>query len=404
MIVPIVIEEALWAAARRRIPPEVCGGPALTQAVIERSRRYTSERERLVAPTTGRAAAADLAARALFFTIADVAKPWLPLAELADGSLPAPPGFLAGPRLRVLDVGAGCGAMTLGLLAFLAGRDQPPAVSVILIDRDGAALDLAADAIAAVGHQLGLDVSVAARTGDVDAVAKVTPRSFDLVLAGSVLNELPAERARALTDAMLAAATAAGVVVIVEPALRETSRGLHALRDAIVGERRATVLAPCSRRTAPCPALLDERDWCHDHRPVTLPPRANQLAQVTGLRDGDLKWSYLALTPGLDVPLSPAVRVVSDPRAEKGKVTLTACGPAGWVPLRLLRRHRSAANRGLERARRGDLLLITPDPAMSPIALSSDPLTDDEPVATALVDVGAADTVELLAVDRGDPR
>ena len=382
MIVPAAIEDALWAAARRRLPADVCGGASLTAAVIDRSRRYTSERERLASPAPGRVAA-DLAARALFFTIADVAKPWVALGELAGGALPAPPGFLSADRLRVLDVGAGCGAMTLGLCAFLAGRDHRPAVRAVLLDRDGAALDIAADAIASYAHQAAVDVEVSVREGDVDTVARVMPRSFDLVLCGSVLNELPPERARALTSAMLAAVKADGVVLIVEPALRETSRALHALRDALVADSVATVLAPCTRRTAPCPALVDERDWCHDHRPLTLPPRTNQLAQVTGLRDGELKLSYLAITPATGVAASDAVRVVDDPRGEKGKHTLVACGPAGWTPLRLLRRHRAAGNRGFERARRGDLLTIAPWPATPDV-------TDETRVARAQAAVASA--------------
>ena len=186
----------------------------------------------------------------------------------------------------------------------------------------------------------------------------------DLVLAGSVLNELDGARARAATEAMLAATAAAGVVIIVEPALRITSRALHQLRDGLIVDGKATVLAPCTRRAAPCPALADERDWCHDHRPLALPPRAHQLAQVTGLRDGDLKLAYLALAHPVAAPLaSDAVRVVDDPRAEKGKHQLVACGADGWVALRRLRRHRTADNRELERARRGDLLTIAPWPA-----------------------------------------
>jgi SAM-dependent methyltransferase len=395
VIVPAAIEDALWAAARRRLPPEVCGGPALTAAVIDRSRRYTSERDKLASPTIGRAAAADLAARALFFTICDSVKPWVALGELASGALPAPPGFLSAERLRVLDVGAGCGAMTLGLLAFLAGRDRRPSVRVVLLDRDGAALDLAADAIAAFAHQVGLDVEVSVREGDVDTVTKVTPRSFDLVLCGSVLNELDGGRARAITDAMLAGVRADGVVLIVEPALRETSRALHLLRDALIGEGKATVLAPCSRRAAPCPALLDERDWCHDRRPLTLPPRTNQLAQVTGLRDGELKQAYLALTPAGGLPASDAVRVIDDPRGGKGKHTLVACGNDGWTPLRLLRRHRAPGNRGLERARRGDLLSIVPWPADGEV-------TGEHRVERARLDVDADRTGDGTGDGRDD--
>lgn len=365
--VPAIVEDALLAATRRRLPPELCGGPALTAAVVDRSRRYTSERERLGTPGGGRASIADLAARALFFTVADAAKVHVPLAELAGRALPAPAGFLSSPTLGVLDAGAGCGAMTLGLCTFLAARaarspGPPPVVPRVhatLVDRDGDALRIAADAIAVVARALALDVTLVTITADVGDPLPAGP--FDLILAGSVLNELavPADLARAL----VAVLAPSGVAIVVEPALRETTRALHQVRDALVAAGTAAVLAPCTRRDAPCPALADERDWCHDHRPLALPPRARQVARVTGLRDGDMKLAYLVLCrPEAAPPPVATWRVVSDPHPSKGKLELILCGSPGWVPARLLKRHRSVDNRALERARRGDVLTLEPPP------------------------------------------
>jgi len=117
-------------------------------------------------------------------------------------------------------------------------------------------------------------------------------------------------------------------------------------------------------RAAPCPALADPTDWCHEDRPVTLPPRTAELSRLTHLRDGGLKFSYLVLRrdprPLADEPL--AWRVVGPPRALKGKVEVPACSDAGRIPLRLLRRHRSDANRELERADRGELLIVDAAP------------------------------------------
>ena len=352
--VPAIVEEALWAAARRRLDPSLLGGATLTAAVIDRSRRYTSERDQLALPGPARAAS-DLAARALFFTIADAGKLHLPLAELVGRG---PAGFLAGD-LAVLDLGAGCGAMTLGLLTFLAARGWRGAITVTLVDHDADALAIAADAIAAVAAALKLPCTIATQVDDVTAPQ---PRgAFDLVLAGSVLNELA--DGVAAVEAMLAALAPSGVAIVVEPALRITTRGLHAIRDALIDGGRATVLAPCTRRAAPCPALADDRDWCHDHRPVTLPPRTRQLANVTGLRDGELKLAFLALAhPAAAPPPSPAWRVVDDPHGTKGKIELTGCGAPGWVDVRLLRRNRSASNRPAERAHRGDVLTISRGP------------------------------------------
>ncbi len=356
--VPQVVEEALHAAARARLPAEMLGGPGLTAAVVDRSRRYTSDRDRLATPGKGqRGGLADLAARALFFTVADAAKVHVPLRELTDGSLPAPAGFLGGDELRVLDVGAGCGAMTLGLLTFLAGREARSRVRVSMIDQDGAALEIAAAAVAEVAAALAIEATVDTRVTD---VGESLPRgAWELVLAGSVLNELAAPADASLAAALVGALAPGGVAIIVEPALRATTRALHQVRDRLITAGTAAVLAPCTRRGAPCPALADPDDWCHDHRPFTLPPRARQIAHVTGLRDGDLKLTYLALAGPGDAPPAPDTwRVVTDPHASKGKRELTLCGAPGWVPIRLLNRHRGPGTRALERARRGDVLSV----------------------------------------------
>jgi len=59
------------------------------------------------------------------------------------------------------------------------------------------------------------------------------------------------------------------------------------------------------------------------------------------------------------VPHAGALRVVGAPHAAKGKLELVGCGDAGRVAVRLLRRHRSDANRAIEDARRGDVIVCT---------------------------------------------
>jgi SAM-dependent methyltransferase len=381
--VPAIVEEALAAAARRRLPPELCGGAALTAAVVDRSRRYTSERENLADPGGARASLADLAARALFFTVADAAKVHLPLGELASGALPGPAGFLGGETLTVLDVGAGCGAMTLGLVTWLAAHAPHLRVRATLVDQDANALAIAKDAIEVVGNEVGVWVRPEPRLAD--ASTTTFGPTFDLVLAGTVVNELadpmPAVRA------MIAALAPAGVAIIIEPALRATTRSLHRVRDTLLAGDHAAVLAPCTRKAAPCPALADERDWCHEHRPLHLPPRTRQIATNTGLRDGDMKLAYLTLCRPDAAPAPPDTwRVVSDPHASKGKLELTLCGTPGWVPARLLKRHRAPANRAIERAHRGDVLSL--DPA---------PTADDPDITAATTATTAAEADETLS-------
>lgn len=316
----------------------------MIRAIQDRSERYTTDRANLAAPAdrTG-----DLAARAAFFTIADAIKIAVPWRELARrDALPA-----ARP-LRVIDLGAGCGAMSLGLVA---STTIPLAITAI--DRDAAALQIAAASVRDLAARRGVATTITTRVDDANGARLA---DADLVVMGTLLNELAEPTRIALVERALAAVGPDGAVILIEPALRETSRSLHAVRDAILARGKGFVFAPCTRRGAPCPALADPTDWCHDDRAVTLPPRTAELARLTHLRDGGLKFSYLVLRHdprGLaDEP--DAWRVVGDLWAQKGKVEVPACSDAGRVPLRLLRRHRSAANREVERAERGDLLVV----------------------------------------------
>jgi hypothetical protein len=407
------IEEALWAAAQAALPAAVLGQAALARAITLRSRRYTSERDLLDEPMESPAAeAADLAARALFFAVADAAKVGVPLAELDRRGLlpPGPP--------RLLDLGAGAGAMTLGTAAYLADTGRAPRLRVTAVDRDRGALGLFERAAVRLAEspsgvkrgerpaedemaerpprerpaedpmadrpgkprwgsgelrwgaseprwgagEPGWAIELEVR-GELLRRAALEPGRFDLVLAGGVLNELDPPGRLDLVERAVAALAPGGALILVEPALRETSRDLHRVRDHVLAAGLASVFAPCTRAAAPCPALARERDWCHEDRPIALPPRAGRLAQVTGLRDGGMKFAYLVLRRAADPlveapPGRAALRVVSDPRKQKGRRECIACGDAGWVSLRLLSRHRSGANRPFERARRGDVLLV----------------------------------------------
>ena len=343
--VPAAVEDALWEAARRQLPADVVGGPGLTAAVVDRSKRYTSERERLAEPSPR-----DLAARALFFTVADAPK----MAAILD-ELGTQLRWHGDDPLRVLDLGAGAGAMSLGAIVHAASVGATRPIVIDALDRDAAALQILADAVPAAAAALGVTASVVTRRADL-AGAALPPA--ELILAGTVLNELDAAAALALTRAALAALAEDGALVIVEPALRDTTRALHRLRDAVIGAGAAHVFAPCTRRGAPCPMLADERDWCHEERSATLPPRAARLAQVTGLRDGAMKYSYLVLRhrPGHVGGDDAAVRVVGHPERSKGKLEMPVCGQAGLVQLRVLKRDRATIGRAALRARRGDVL------------------------------------------------
>jgi ribosomal protein RSM22 (predicted rRNA methylase) len=375
-IVPVELEEVVHAAARAVLGDAPLATAALTRAIIDRSRRYTSERDRQATDPVG-----DLAARAMFFTIADAMKIAIPLGELMNrGVLPA-----ARP-LRLLDLGAGCGAMSLGAITVLGAPGSAPGdplrLEITAIDRDARALAIARDAVRQLAARTGVAATITTHDDD---ITRTRLPAADLVVIGTALNELAAEARLDLVRRALASITDDGAVILIEPALRDTSRALHELRDAVLTAGAAHVFAPCTRTFAPCPALADPRDWCHEDRALALPRRTAELARLTHLRDGGMKLAYLVLRrhplalvvptpdrgaslvgPGTSDPLGSLVdgptawRVVSAPMPAKGKLEIIGCSAAGRIPLRLLRRHRAPDNRSFEDADRGDVLVIAP--------------------------------------------
>jgi ribosomal protein RSM22 (predicted rRNA methylase) len=359
-IVPDELEDVVHAATRAVLGDAPLATAALTRAILDRSRRYTSERDRPAADPAG-----DLAARAMFFTIADAMKIAIPLGELSHrGALPA-----ARP-LRILDLGAGCGAMTLGAIAALPSGGELR-LDILAIDRDAGALAIARAALRALAARRGIAATITTRDDDVQ---RARLPAADLVVIGTLLNELAADARLELVLRALAAIGDDGAVIVIEPALRDTARALHELRDAILGAGRGHVFAPCTRTVAPCPALADPRDWCHEDRALQLPRRTAELARLTHLRDGGMKFAYLVLRrqPLALVEAAPAWRVVSAPMPAKGKLELIGCSAAGRVPLRLLRRHRTPDNRGFEAADRGDVLVTGAAPGDDRVEINGD--------------------------------
>lgn len=292
--------------------------------------------------------------------------------------------------LRVLDLGAGLGAMTFGLARALAAAGGKGSLDVHYVDADPRALELAS----ALAQTTGADpVRIVART-TCAAVGAPLPRGpFDVVLLGQVLSELdegapPPERVArhaALLSSLFETLSPTGSLVVVEPALRDRARHLQALRDVWV-ETRGGVFAPCLHAAA-CPALAAVGDWCHEELATDLPAWLVPVARAAGLRWQGLSFSYLVLrrdgqTLQDALPLA-RLRVVSDLLRTKGKSEVFVCGQLPSGPgrerIRRLDRHASASNEAWERLSRGALLPEVPGlPRVEPTVVLA-PLAEDRP-------------------------
>ena len=301
-----------------------------------------------------------LAARLGFSFARDVPKSAAAVNELVTtGVLTLP----SDRPLRLLDVGAGLGATTWGIARALAESGARGAIEATWIDEDAAALELGQAIVRARGgvvrseHATGHgEITLTVRIEKRRAMAEADARGrYDLVLLGQVLSELDpgmaeeerAARHVALVRAFLGSTSARGSLVIVEPALRARTRHLHRVRDLLLADHAATVFAPCLHASA-CPALAAAGDWCHEDRPIDLPPWLVPVARAAGLRWQGLTFAYLVLRDPNDprslidaiAPSSSAspdaraarFRVVSAPLVSKGKCELFCCGPSYGVP------------------------------------------------------------------------
>lgn len=241
-----------------------------------------------------------------------VALEWI----LTGSPLPAPG--------RVLDVGAGTGAVG-GVIrarwpgAEIVGVDRVPGPGIVRAD---VTRDLRAAGVAGV---------------------------FDWIVAAHVLNELPldvAGRARLVLGWCKQLLADGGVVILIEPALRETSRALLEVRDRLIADG-LFVEAPCLWQ-GPCPALVRDRDFCHTSADVCAPGRSR------------VDFSYLLVRKAGIAPSDASTfRIVSDPMKDKGRLRFFACGPAGRLLIARLDRDRSPGNHLLGDTVRGDLLRLS---------------------------------------------
>jgi SAM-dependent methyltransferase len=313
---------------------------ALVAAIVRMSEAYTVDRASLA--EVGRSPDGHRA-RLRFFLPRDLPKAARPMLELAARGL-----IPRRDTLRLLDLGCGLGTTTLSVARGLALAGDARSLDVVAVDDDPRALETFERIVTRPIE--GLEAHAARLPEALDDLRG----PFDLVTIGLALNEIidPA----ALVERASAFLAPDGVLLIVEPALRETTRALMRLRDQIAHDGRLAILGPCPHQR-PCPMLGRERDWCHDAVDAPLPAPLDAWARDAGLRDERATFAWLAL--GRTPPHDPLHRVVSHRLPSKGKLELILCTPEGELArARRLDRHRSDANEALESAARGDRLSI----------------------------------------------
>lgn len=333
----------------------------LLQAVVELSRSFTKERSQL-----NRAYLADQllgAAYLQYFLPVNLAKIQVLLDEMPT---PAP-----AEEFRVLDIGSGPGSGALAVLDWWYRRKSRRALSVTAVDSSSGALRQARQlwdryCQAADIAEVNLQTSEAdlERRDSMDQVRVKGP--FDLIILANCLNEIHAnetdsiESRTGLVTECLSLLTLHGTVMIVEPALRETSRALHQVRDRLVEEKRCTIYSPCLHEES-CPALAKPDDWCHEERAWDIPATIKAIDEEVGFIKDALKFSYLLLRKDdkTIIERKPDVyRVVSELRIMKGEKRAWLCNEQGRQEVGRQDRLATSENADFDNWHRGAIVQI----------------------------------------------
>ncbi len=319
----------------------------LAEDVIRLSRLLTREREELPAAylRDQRLRQAYLA----YFLPSNLSKIHKPLHELSLH----PRNLLLKERLRILDIGSGPGTATLGLLDFFSRRDKGPRLEFLAIDQVAQNLRDAEELFKTFPQRKYLDASLKTVQSTIANMQLLLVDRFDIIILSNVLNEIFAhderkyeKRTDLLCGILKQNLADGGSFIIIEPALRETSRDLLEVRDGLVG-RGFHIYSPCAREGM-CPALANPRDWCHEDVSWEPTPLVREIDRLTGLRKDSLKFSYLILRNDgaalRDNSGEKIFRVVSEPLVSKGKREFYVCGVDGRKLITRLNRDATPVN------------------------------------------------------------
>ena len=340
------------------------------QAVADLSRLFTTDRASLKSDYLDHPAPA--AAYLKYFLPVNLSKIQVLLDEMPQGW----PDQASGRPIRILDVGSGPGVGALAAFDWFHQHwsDRIRELSVVAIDVSAEALKQARKLWDAYSRESGVTGGrLVTHEGNLERspngawLSQVDQQApYDLIIAANCLNELfsrttePVKLRVELVTQLLARLAPTGTLMIVEPALRDTSRALHQVRDRLIGENRCTIYSPCLHENS-CPALVNPFDWCHEERDWEPPPGIQKIDDAVGFIKDALKFSYLLLRKDgrTIVERRPDVyRVVSELRELKGEKRAWLCNELGRSEIGRQDRLRSDSNAPFDDWHRGAIVQI----------------------------------------------
>lgn len=294
-------------------------------------------------------------------------------------------------NVDILDLG--CGPATGALAAADVWQAHAPKqkLSILGVDQNKKILADAKGLFMSRGYSNARLRTVAADVGPGRIGQILKTQQFDVIICANLLNEFAnmEHRERIVQNLLKRYLKPHGVLIIIEPALQESTRNLMQLRDSLLEvssyrgdedepnplpRKRRTpsehvhVIAPCLHQDA-CPMLSHgKRDWCHAYMQWSRPRVIAHVDKLIGNQKDYLKFSYLILgLPKAKTNTEPGdtqYRVVSSRIPSKGRSQILLCPDDSVSTAKLLKVERldrdvSPSNEDYDHTLRGDIVQIS---------------------------------------------
>jgi len=234
--------------------------------------------------------------------------------------------------LKVLDFGCGPGTAAFSLAAYTDAK-----LSVTCLD--------SSDEMLSVAKKINQNI-LNNKISNINFIKELNSESsFDLIMLPNVLNEL--DNKMELIHELFPLLNPGGILLILEPALKEITRNSMSLRDGILKlYPELAPIFPCTHRND-CPMLKrSEKDWCHTTLNWDAPKLVKHFDELTGFNKHRIKFSGFAFQKG--AKLLSGYRVVDQVTKNKIGWSTLLCGEPYYGNVRLLRRNRSPDNKEFE--------------------------------------------------------
>ena len=327
----------------------------------------------------------------LYYVPANLYKIHIPLRELSLH----PGGIFKKEKLKILDLGSGPGTAILGVMDFFSALADKPFLEFTAVDQIEENLKDAERLFRSFKEGTLMDASLITIRSGLDRTKSLPEGPYDIIILSNVLSEVfhPSReriaksfpkfsignlviikpdsrlkhagmtnnwdyRMNLLLSLINRSLANDGSCIIIEPALRETSRELLQVRDGLLKEG-LHIYSPCLM-SSPCPALVNPKDWCHEDIPWERPATIREIDKLTGLRKDSLKFSYITIRRDSlslsDIFGSNPFRVVSEPLVSKGKIEYYLCSADGRRLAVRLDKDKSNLNEPFSGLQRGNIV------------------------------------------------